>query len=146
VLCSGNSFLELDGCLGKLVVRRRMQGSHCRGEKKEKEEGRKRAPVGPCAATRPSCLVFDLVISAIPMSGEAKMPLLAFQSFSSQLQPTFWHAFTQLKIDVLKLSDVEVPLVGWYGKGKTVLDKETGTEVGLGCTVSFDSSGLEHQR
>jgi Ubiquitin-like modifier-activating enzyme ATG7 N-terminus len=77
---------------------------------------------------------------------KTEMPLLAFQQFSSLLHPTFWHSLTGLKIDVLKLDDAEVPVTGAYGKGKSVVDRETGADVGLGCTVAFEGTAFEGRR
>jgi hypothetical protein len=97
---------------------------------------------GPCAATR-----FHRVASFESLYfPQTTMPVLAFQQFSSLLHPTFWHALTGFKIDVLKLDDTEVPVTGGYGKGRTAFDKETGKDVGLGCTVAFEGAALEHRR
>lgn len=71
------------------------------------------------------------------------MPIVQFAPFSSLVQPTFWHELTRLKIDVLKLSDESVPITATYAPGKTIIDRETGQEIALGCTISVggDSFG-----
>lgn len=61
--------------------------------------------------------------------------LLQFTPFSSIVQPAFWHELTKLKIDVLKLSQDAVPILGSYSVGRSVLDRETGQEVALGCNL-----------
>ena len=64
------------------------------------------------------------------------MPTVQFAQFSSLVQPTFWHDLTRLKLEVLRLSDEQVPLNASYTLGKTVKDRNTGQEVALGCNIS----------
>jgi len=64
------------------------------------------------------------------------MPVVQFAPFSSLVQPAFWHALTDLKIDVLRLSDDAVPVNGSYSTGRSVKDRETGAEIALGCNLS----------
>ena len=73
------------------------------------------------------------------------MPIVQFAPFSSLIQPSLWHKLTDLKIDVLQLSDAAVPISGSYTIGRTVKDRETGLEIALGCNLtvgaeSFDES------
>ncbi|KAF8804022.1 E1-like protein-activating [Phlegmacium glaucopus] len=73
------------------------------------------------------------------------MPIVQFTPFSSLIQPSLWHKLTDLKIDVLQLSDAAVPVSGSYSIGRTVKDRETGQEIALGCNLtvgaeSFDES------
>lgn len=73
------------------------------------------------------------------------MPIVQFAPFSSLIQPSLWHKLTDLKIDVLKLSDVAVSISGSYSIGRTVKYRETGQEIALGCHLtvgaeSFDES------
>lgn len=68
--------------------------------------------------------------------------ILPFSPLQSSLDPSFWSALTELKIDVLKLSDEAVPLTGHYTTGKTVLNRETGEQVSLGCFATFQASSL----
>ena len=73
------------------------------------------------------------------------MPIVQFAPFSSLIQPSLWHKLTDLKIDVLQLSDAAVPVSGSYAIGRTVKDRETGQEIALGCNLtvgaeSFDES------
>ena len=73
------------------------------------------------------------------------MPIVQFAPFSSLIQPSLWHKLTDLKIDVLQLSDAAVPISGSYSIGRTVKDRESGQEIALGCNLtvgaeSFDGS------
>ena len=71
------------------------------------------------------------------------MPIIQFQPFSSIVQPSFWHALTNLKIDVLRLSDAAVPIQASYVHGRSVKDRETGKEIDLGSGLSLAAEGLE---
>lgn len=64
------------------------------------------------------------------------MPIVQFAPFQSLVQPAFWHALTNLKIDVLRLSDDAVPVHATYATGRAVKDRETGKEIALGCNLS----------
>ena len=73
------------------------------------------------------------------------MPIVQFAPFSSLIQPSLWHKLTDLKIDVLQLSDAAVPISGSYSIGRTVKDRESGQEIALGSSLtvgaeSFDES------
>ncbi len=48
--------------------------------------------------------------------------LLQFQPLSSVAQPDFWHAFTSLKIERLRLDEDKVPLRGSFAAGRQVRD------------------------
>ncbi|OBZ65034.1 Ubiquitin-like modifier-activating enzyme ATG7 [Grifola frondosa] len=65
------------------------------------------------------------------------MPIVQFAPFSSLVQPAFWHALTELKVDVLRLSDDAINLSANYSLGRSVKDRETGTEIALGCNLSI---------
>ncbi|KAI0826044.1 E1-like protein-activating [Irpex lacteus] len=69
------------------------------------------------------------------------MTIVQFSPFTSLVEPGFWHSLTDLKIDVLKLADHSVPVTASYGAGRSVVDRETGNEIALGCnlTVGGDS-------
>jgi ubiquitin-like modifier-activating enzyme ATG7 len=67
------------------------------------------------------------------------MPILQFTPFSSIVSPAFWHKLTDLKIDVLKLSDESLPITGTYTAGKSITDRETGKEVVL--PTNFSAGG-----
>lgn len=70
--------------------------------------------------------------------------VLQFIPFSSSIDPTFWHALTKLKIDVLKLRDQPVPIQAWYERGRWVQDREAGgTEIGLGGELRLDGKSFE---
>ncbi|KAK4704028.1 ubiquitin-like modifier-activating enzyme ATG7, partial [Phenoliferia sp. Uapishka_3] len=68
---------------------------------------------------------------------------LQFAPFSSSISPDFWHALTTLKLNVLKLSDDPVPVSASFTRGRTVKDRKTGEEVGLGCTLELDGNAFE---
>ncbi|THG93509.1 hypothetical protein EW026_g7746 [Hermanssonia centrifuga] len=51
-------------------------------------------------------------------------------------KPTFWHALTNLKIDVLQLSDESIPITASYSPGRSIVDRETGREIALGCNIT----------
>jgi ubiquitin-like modifier-activating enzyme ATG7 len=70
------------------------------------------------------------------------MPIVQFTPFSSLVQPSFWHELTNLKIDVLRLSDEAVSIHGTYSTGRSVRDRETGREIGLGCNLSVGSESF----
>ncbi|KIP07781.1 hypothetical protein PHLGIDRAFT_29879 [Phlebiopsis gigantea 11061_1 CR5-6] len=65
------------------------------------------------------------------------MTIIQFQPFASLVEPAFWHALTNLKIDVLKLADDHVPLTATYTSGRTIVDRETGKEIALGCNLTL---------
>ncbi|KAI0760931.1 E1-like protein-activating [Trametes elegans] len=64
------------------------------------------------------------------------MPIVQFAPFQSLVQPAFWHALTELKIDVLRLSEDAIPLNATYTTGRSVKDRETGKEIALGCNLT----------
>lgn len=68
---------------------------------------------------------------------------LQFAPFATSISPDFWHALTTLKLNVLKLSDAPVPISATFTRGKTVKDRKTGADVGLGCTIELDGSAFE---
>ena|ERR1700691_833420 len=71
------------------------------------------------------------------------MPIVQFAPFSSLVQPAFWHELTNLKIDVLRLSDEVLPIIGSYSVGRSVKDRETGQEIALGCNLTIGSDSFE---
>jgi ubiquitin-like modifier-activating enzyme ATG7 len=71
------------------------------------------------------------------------MPLLQFASFSSVVQPPFWHKLTEVKIDVLRLSDAPISIVGSYTPGRTIKDRETGADVALGSHFSVGNESFD---
>ncbi|KAF8154668.1 hypothetical protein B0H34DRAFT_783781 [Crassisporium funariophilum] len=71
------------------------------------------------------------------------MPVLQFAPFSSLVQPALWHKLTDLKIDVLRLSDDAVPITGSYTVGRSVKDRETGQEIALGCNLTIGAESFE---
>ncbi|KZO99225.1 E1-like protein-activating [Calocera viscosa TUFC12733] len=71
------------------------------------------------------------------------MPIVQFVPFSSSVHPSFWHELTKLKIDVLRLDASHVPVSASYTAGKTVVDRETGNEVGLGCHLTLGEDAFK---
>lgn len=66
-----------------------------------------------------------------------------FAPFASSIAPDFWHALTTLKLTVLKLSDAPVAISASFAPGRTVRDRSTGEDVGLGCTLELDGNAFE---
>ncbi|KAK7682580.1 hypothetical protein QCA50_014380 [Cerrena zonata] len=70
------------------------------------------------------------------------MPIVQFTPLSSLVEPNFWHALTNLKIDVLRLSDETVSITGSYSSGRSFVDRETGNEIALGCNIDMGGSAF----
>ncbi|KAF8999169.1 hypothetical protein BDQ17DRAFT_1246980, partial [Cyathus striatus] len=68
--------------------------------------------------------------------------VIEFAPFTSQVDPTFWHALTDLKIDVLKLSDESLLVYASYSAGKVIKDRETGGEVELPGRIVLAKDGF----
>ncbi|KAG5340089.1 hypothetical protein C0989_002791 [Termitomyces sp. Mn162] len=73
------------------------------------------------------------------------MPIVQFAPFSSLVQPSFWHELTNIKIDVLQLSDAAIPITGSYSVGRSVTDRESGKEIALGCNLSIGSESFDKE-
>jgi ubiquitin-like modifier-activating enzyme ATG7 len=71
------------------------------------------------------------------------MPIVQFAPFSSLVQPPFWHELTNIKVDVLRLSDEPLPVLGSYTVGRTVVDRETGREIALGCNFTVGADAFD---
>lgn len=41
-----------------------------------------------------------------------------------------------MKIDILRLSDESIPITASYSSGRSIVDRETGSEIGLGCNLA----------
>ena len=72
------------------------------------------------------------------------MPIVQFAPFQSLVQPAFWHALTDLKIDVLRLSDHPLPLTATYTTGRAVKDRETGNDIALGCNLTVGGDAFSN--
>ena len=72
------------------------------------------------------------------------MPIVQFAPFQSLVQPAFWHALTDLKIDVLRLSDRPLPLTATYTTGRAVKDRETGNDIALGCNLTVGGDAFSN--
>ncbi|KAH8112971.1 ubiquitin-like conjugating enzyme [Phellopilus nigrolimitatus] len=73
----------------------------------------------------------------------AKSTIVQFTPFSSLVQPTFWHELTRVKIDVLRLSEDRLPVAASYSVGRSVTDRETGSEVDLGCHLTLGGEAFQ---
>ncbi|GLB36667.1 putative E1-like protein-activating [Lyophyllum shimeji] len=73
------------------------------------------------------------------------MPLVQFAPFSSLIHPSFWHELTNLKIDVLRLSDEALPISGSYSVGRSVTDRESGSEIALACNLTVGSESFDKE-
>ncbi|KAG6828952.1 hypothetical protein H0H87_012982 [Tephrocybe sp. NHM501043] len=73
------------------------------------------------------------------------MPIVQFAPFCSLIQPSFWHELTNLKIDVLQLSDEAIPVTGSYTVGRSVTDRESGSEIALGCNLSMGAESFDKE-
>lgn len=71
------------------------------------------------------------------------MPIVQFAPFSSLVQPSFWHELTSIKIDVLRLSDEQLPVTATYTAGRSIKDRETGADVALGCHLTIGGEGFQ---
>jgi ubiquitin-like modifier-activating enzyme ATG7 len=65
------------------------------------------------------------------------MTILQFTPWSSQVEPAFWHALSQLKIDVLRLSSDSVPISAFYSSSKAFLDRNTNSEIALASPLTL---------
>ncbi|KAG9126192.1 Autophagy protein 7 [Ceratobasidium sp. 392] len=73
------------------------------------------------------------------------MTVIQFTPLSSLVQPAFWHDLVRLKIDVLKLSSESQVVTASYSAGKSIVDRETGQDVALGCQFVLGGDGLNQQ-
>ena len=80
-----------------------------------------------------------------PPSHQMPPQTLQFTPFSSLVQPSFWHELTRLKIDVLRLSEDTIEINGSYAAGRSVVDRETGNEIGLGCNLTVGVDAFEKE-
>lgn len=74
------------------------------------------------------------------------MAALQFSPFTSQVSPQLWHQLSKLKIDVLKLSQDSLELQATYGAGRTIVDRETGKDISMGCVLSASGDGFLKDR
>jgi ubiquitin-like modifier-activating enzyme ATG7 len=74
------------------------------------------------------------------------MAAVQFTPFTSQVSPQLWHQLSRLKIDVLKLSKDSIPIDATYGGGRTIVDRETGKEIGMGCMFNASGEGFFKDR
>ena len=70
------------------------------------------------------------------------MTIIQFAPFSSLVEPAFWHALTNIKIDVLRLSDHSIPVTASYTPGRSIVDRETGNEIALGCNITVGNDAF----
>ncbi|KAJ4468282.1 hypothetical protein J3R30DRAFT_3688002 [Lentinula aciculospora] len=74
--------------------------------------------------------------------------IVQFTPLPSLTHPSFWHKLTELKLDVLKLSDAEVDITATYRVGRLIEDRESGpgtfVSVGGSLGVEEESFGQGH--
>jgi ubiquitin-like modifier-activating enzyme ATG7 len=75
-------------------------------------------------------LLNNTIISSNPVSSNI-MPILQFAPWNSQVEPAFWHALSQLKIDILRLSSDSVPVTAFYSASKSFYDRNSASDVAL---------------
>jgi len=71
------------------------------------------------------------------------MVLAQFVALSSVVQPGFWHALSDLKINDYRLSDDPVHISASYSVGRALTDRESGSVVDLGATLAVGDHALE---
>lgn len=73
------------------------------------------------------------------------MPLVKFAPFGATIHPSFWQQLASVKIDRLQLSEDAIPIRAEYSTGKSILDRQTGEQVSLGCNIAVDGSSFNEQ-
>ena len=68
--------------------------------------------------------------------------LVQFAPLSSLAHPSFWHRLTELKLDVLKLSDDQVEIDGSYTVGRSIKDRDTGAVVGMNGSLAVQEESF----
>jgi Ubiquitin-like modifier-activating enzyme ATG7 N-terminus len=94
------------------------------------------SPVPAVKAPEPEPILVSVASASVTMTAVQFTPL------QSQVSPQLWHQLSKLKIDVLRLSEDYVPIAATYAPGRTVVDRESGKEIGLGCTFNVSGEGL----
>ncbi len=72
--------------------------------------------------------------------------LVQFTPFPSLSHPSFWHKLTQLKLDVLKLSDAQVEITGSYGVGRLIKDREAGAWVSVNANLAVEEESFANTK
>ncbi|KAG7452779.1 E1-like protein-activating [Guyanagaster necrorhizus] len=70
------------------------------------------------------------------------LALVQFTPFPSLSHPSFWHKLTQLKLDVLKLSDAQVDITGSYGVGRLIRDREAGAWISVNANLAVEEESF----
>ncbi|KAE9408523.1 E1-like protein-activating [Gymnopus androsaceus JB14] len=72
--------------------------------------------------------------------------IVQFTPLPSLTHPSFWHKLTELKLDVLKLSDAEVEISATYRVGRLIEDRESGPGafVGVGGSLGVEEESFAH--
>ncbi len=70
------------------------------------------------------------------------MPLVQFSPLPSLAHPAFWHKLTELKLDVLKLSDASVPVAASYGVGRLIKDREAGASIAVNASLTVEEDSF----
>ncbi|SJL00121.1 related to APG7-component of the autophagic system [Armillaria ostoyae] len=72
--------------------------------------------------------------------------LVQFTPFPSLSHPSFWHKLTQLKLDVLKLSDAQVEITGSYGVGRLIKDREAGAWISVNANLAVEEESFANTK
>ncbi|KAK4052542.1 Autophagy protein 7 [Microbotryomycetes sp. JL221] len=67
---------------------------------------------------------------------------LQFLPWQSTLSPSFWSALTQFKLFVSRLDDAPTSIEATYERGRALIDRETGEQVGTAGSIEFDGQQL----
>jgi ubiquitin-like modifier-activating enzyme ATG7 len=73
----------------------------------------------------------------------SERPPLQFESLSSAVDTSFWHALASLKLDVFKLDDAAVKIAATYGPGRVVLPADASGGPPTPMTGRLNASGSE---
>ncbi|KAF5389397.1 hypothetical protein D9757_004401 [Collybiopsis confluens] len=71
--------------------------------------------------------------------------VVQFAPLPSLAHPSFWHRLTQLKLDVLKLSDAHVDINATYRVGRLIHDRESGPGafIGVGGSLAVEEDSFD---
>ena len=81
-----------------------------------------------------------------------QMQLLQFEPLNSAVEGTFWHSFSQRKIDVYKLDDTAIDVYGYYQSGQSYASQPTSSHIVEAApakmclgTGAFDGTYVSHE-
>jgi hypothetical protein len=101
-------------------------------------------PLRDARATQGHSLVWAYLIrQAVTCDSVTLMSVVQFAPFASLVDPAFWHALSQQKIDVLKLSQQAVPLHASYSLPRSFYDRTNQQEVAISGTVNLGGHAFD---